>query len=282
MKTLLYLLLVALLFPLARFCERETAGFSVMKIAAAQPEKDEARTPPENLFDQKFVFLDRGGQSFAFVSEDGKTVIKFLKRRFSPNFLLQPYLPAFLRQAAQKKQQYVQKKWERDKASYKLAFASLKAESGLIFVHLHTSNNLQKKVTIIDRLGIAHLIDLDTTAFVVQKRATPLLEDLQKEIRTKNIDSAKQTLQKVVNLVCLRCDRGIADEDPRLYKNLGLLEGKPIFIDVGRFKRDETLRKPTALYTDLLRSTAKLKAWLMQEDPALAFYLQELIQDVLD
>lgn len=247
----------------------------MMKIAGAHDGADQAPIRNE-LFAQKFTFLGRGGQSFAFVSEDGKTVLKFLKRRFSPSV----FLPNCLLPAVQKKEQYIQKKWERDARSYALAFDVLKEESGLIAVHLHKTK--AQKATIVDKLGIAHEIDLGNLAFIVQKRATPLLQDLAEKICAKKIDAAKETLKSVVELVRLRCSRGIADEDPRLQKNLGLLDGRPVFIDVGRFKEEDSLKERAACTAHLERATARLHAWLAQESPTLASYLQELIQDVLD
>lgn len=276
MKTVFfYLILALLLFPLARFCEKETAGFSVLKIAQARTAENESALP-DNLFAQKFTYLGRGGQSFAFVSDDGKTVLKFLKRRFSPSFLL----PNFASCLAQKKEQYVQKKWERDARSYALAFEQLKEESGLIALHLHKTKS--QKITIVDKLGIAHKIDLGNLAYIVQKHATPLLQDLSEKIERHQIDAAKETLKSVVELVCLRCKRGIADEDPRLQKNLGLIDGHPIFIDIGRFKNEETLKKSATCQAHLTHVTSRLHAWLVQQDPALASYLQEQIRNVLD
>ncbi|MFI5335126.1 MAG: hypothetical protein ACHQT8_08260 [Chlamydiales bacterium] len=270
----LYLVLGLFLLPLARFCERETAGFSMMKLAFSQPGENEKSPLSPDVFDQKFYFLGSGGQSFVFASDDGKYVIKMIKRRFSPTFLKEIPLPAFLRAALEKKERYVQKKWERDRASYVLAMNALKEESGLLLVHLHTTDHFQKQVILIDKLGIEHKIDLDKRAFILQKRAIPLLDDLKSKILTRNSESAKQTLREVVHLLKLRCRRGVADEDLHLLKNLGLLNGKIIFIDVGRLKRDESLKKSKKMHEHLLYSTSKLRAWLAREEPALALELQ--------
>lgn len=264
---LIYAIAALLLVFTIRFCEKETAGFSVMKIASAPVGTANPSPFPKELFNQKFHFLGQGGQSFVFAGADGVHVLKLIKRRFSPDFL-----PAFL---AKKKQEYVKKKWERDARSYKLAYDELRDETGLLFLHLYKTDSLQKKAQIVDKLGITHEIDLDKVAFILQRRATPLLDDLHQKIQTHQLDAAKERLKQVVNLVKWRCARGIIDEDPRLQKNLGLLGDRVLFIDIGRFKKEEG----AVCRTHLQKYTARLHKWLMHESPELGTYLQEMIDE---
>jgi hypothetical protein len=278
--TAIYLLVAAALFPLQRFCEKQTAGFSMARISFSLPAQSMAYTPPDGeILKQKFRFLGSGGQCFAFVSEDGEYVIKLLSRGVVPTFLLDLPMPVFFKEAVMKRASRVQKKWQRDLQSYQLAFTELKDESGLVNLHVQETNCIGKRLNISDPLGIAHAIDLDKTAFILQKKAEPLLCYLYEQVKAGRIDDAKHALEQTISLLSARCQKGIFDEDPRLHKNLGFVNGAPIFIDVGRFKKDEMRKSPKVYQQDLLSMTPRLRAWLAQEDPRLAQHLDTLVKN---
>ncbi|MBI2743400.1 MAG: hypothetical protein HYX48_05730 [Chlamydiales bacterium] len=278
-KTLIvYLLFFASLLPLYRFCMRETAGFSISKISFALPENVDGPSEfDREILNQPFHFLGSGGQCFAFVSKDEKYVIKLLSRGVAPTFLLDLPLPAFVKRAVAKRADYVESKWQRDQCSYQLALSELKEESGLLAVHLSHTSDLNKRLSIRDKLGIAHEIDLDSTAFILQKWAEPLFTYLEHEIRAGHIEEAKLALKQTVDLLVRRCQKGIFDEDPRLHKNLGIAMNSPLFIDVGRFKRDDRRKNPEVYAQDLKLITDRLNKWLLKEEPQLANYLEELL-----
>ena len=277
MKAIFYILFFCALYPLYRFCERETAGFSAMKIAPACADMSGEEMLPQAVRGQRFSFLGHGGQSYAFVSEDGKYVLKLFRRRLTPECLLSWPLPAFMRKAFQKRVDYAAKKWQRDLQSYELAYEELKNETGLLYIHLGITSHLNEPIVIVDKLGIAHTIDLDRTAFAIQKKAESILPYLEHQIQAERLDEAKTALMRTVGLVRARCKMGIFDEDPRLHKNLGFIEGQPVFIDLGRFKRDERMKKREVQQGDLLVCTARLRSWLAEHEPSLAQTLDELV-----
>lgn len=278
-SSLLYLLFGLTLFPLYKFCERETEGFSVSRITLQLPaQTSSSKSCDLTVFDQPFHFLGSGGQCFAFASEDGKYVLKLLSPGRTPQLATHLPLPSFIQRAVQKRIAYAEKKWQRDLSSYKLAFDELKEESGLIYLHVTETDTLSKKVKIFDKLNISHEIDLDSSAFILQKKAEPLLSYLKKRIQNNEQTAAKVALEQAVNLLISRCKKGVFDEDPRLHKNLGFSNEGPLFIDVGRFKRDESRKDPAVYSQDLVQMTTKLKVWLAQEDPSLASHLEELVR----
>ncbi len=265
---LVYLILGATIIPLRHFCTKKTAGFSIARITFALPKGHEPCNFDKKILNQKFYFLGHGGQCFAFVSQDGKYVLKLMSRGITPAFLLDWHLPSFLKKAAAKRVARVEKGWQRDLNSYLLAFNELKQETGLIHLHLTETNTIGTKLTIVDKLGIAHAIDLDKTAFILQAKAEMLLPYLQRQINNDQMDAAKATLEKTVSLLRKRCQLGIFDEDPRLHKNLGFVGDEPIFVDVGRFKRDSARKQPDVYERDLIAITARLRSWLANEDPS--------------
>ena len=261
MKILLCLLI--LVFPLYRFCEKETQGFSLLRIGRAESAQSATHLPEgvqNAIFDQPFHYLGRGGQAFVFASADGKYVIKFLRRHFT---------------LSKSREERLKKKWERDAKSYQLAFEELQKESGLLYVHLYKSDSLQKKLKIVSPIHISHEVDLDTSVFLLQKRAEPALVYLERLIQSGQHALAQEALNALVDAIKDRCQKGIIDEDPRLHKNSGFLEGKPLFLDVGRLRRLPAIETRA----ELVRCTARLTLWLQEKDPRLAAYLQKRVAD---
>lgn len=282
-RVCLWLLVAGAVFLLYRFCEKETAGFSVGKIAPAAKEKEGEFLPDGvgEILEQKFHYFARGGQAFVFLSQDGRYVLKFLRKRFCPEFLLNFLLPKFVKMAVEKKRAYVQKKWVRDAKSYELARDELSDETALLWLHLNKSS-LGRTIEISDKLNIAHKLNLDQHAFLLQKRAEPILTHLEWQIGQKKIDEAKKTLDQIIALVLLRLDKQIVDEDLHLDKNMGVLEEKPVFIDIGRLKKEDRAKKPQEARAYLTSLFSRLKKWLDAEDPDLANYLTKTIQDLPD
>ncbi len=264
---LLYLLFFALLFPLYHFCEWATGGFSIYKITLSLPPGPDKT--PSGVLAQKFHFFAQGGQCFAFVSDDNKYVLKLLYAPFAPDFLLKLPLPDFVRQKILKRAEFRAKKWRRDSQSYVLAHEELFEDSGLLAVHLGTSKNPALKTTIIDKLGIQHSLDLNKHAFILQKKAELLFPYIKKH----NFEEAKLLLKELVDLLKSRMHKGIHDHDACLHKNIGVVQGKPIFLDIGRFKR--TAGRNTQ--KDLHAITRRLHAFLQEQEPKLAEYLDTLV-----
>jgi len=111
-------------------------------------------------------------------------------------------------------------KLKRTALGYALAFDRLQDGTGLIYLHLQTTQS-SIPVTLVDRLHIEHRIDLSTTFFILQKRADPVTPPLPRL-------ALEALLQK-------RAAAHLDDHDPRLQSNIGRVEGELIFIDAGRF-----------------------------------------------
>lgn len=210
MSRALCLLGAALSFwGVARFCRSATDGFTFLKVAEAVEAKDPAWAHPE-IAGQTFTYLGRGKQCFVFASEDGKTVLK-LMRKADRN--------------------------KHERASYQLAFNELRAETGLIAVHLEKTAPIP--ATLVDKLHIAHKVNLGDLGFLVQKRATLVFPTLTALKRQGDIAGARLAVKRLRQLLENRRAKGIWDRDSNVSKNFGFVEGEPIQIDVGRFSKLE-------------------------------------------
>ncbi len=226
------------------------------------------------LLQGKFTYFGRGLQSFAFLSEDGAYVLKIFnnkmqkKRAFFKTF-------GFLNKA-----QETENKLKLTFESYKIAYEELKQETGILYTHLKPTSTLQRTVTLIDKLGIAHPLDLDTTGFVLQKRATlayPYLKDL---IEKGALLEAKSAITALTHLFIQKSLKGIKDNDPLIRTNLGFINHKPIHIDIGPFSKDPEVQDPKFYLPEIRRITASLKNFLENNCPELILHLENELKNV--
>ncbi|MBS0606257.1 MAG: hypothetical protein KF898_07975 [Parachlamydiales bacterium] len=279
-------IIIAIIEFVPDFCFKQTDGFSVSRLQSAfpsDPQWDTASMPAsdqtefEKAISQKYLYLGFGGQCFAFESEDGQYVIKFFKHRLrKPQaWLFSLPLPEPLRSKCRKIHQRMLSKHYRDFSSYKLAYDSLKEESGLIAVHLNKTSDIHKSLSITDKLQISHQIDLDQTEFILQKKAKLVYPTIAQMMETGNFESARKSLHSILNLIVSRCQKGIFDEDPRIHCNVGLIGTEAIFIDVGRFKPDAKRADPQVYMHDLSLITERFKGWITKNYPALLPIFEE-------
>lgn len=285
------LVLAGVIFYLtANFCESKTDGFSMAFIHSdlaynpaweTRPISQGTRAELENVFSQKFRYLDCGGQSFVFVSENNQYVIKFFKhRQFRKpySFFLRLPLPGVLELSRLRKLDRALFKLNRDFTSYKLAYEELQEETGLIYIHLNKEAELKQTLNIVDKIGIEHEIDLDKIEFVLQKRADQLYPHIDALMARGDLIGAKRTLHSILEVIVGRCKKGIFDEDPRIHNNLGLIGQRVIFIDVGRFVRDPERCLPSVYMNDLRTIINKrFRPWLEKCHPQLITDLDDEI-----
>ena len=206
-------------------------GFSPSHIESDFPYRAEwVVDVPDNLeevFSQPFSYLAAGSQSYAFVSEDGKYVVKFFRMKHFALCFKDLFRPA----RAAKKRKNVSEVF----GAYKLAYEEMREGAGLIYLHLNRTDFLNRTLQIVDKAGTIFLIDLDTTLFIVQHKAEPLsayLERLSPEER-------EQAIASLMRLIERRSRLRIGDNDLGVSQNFGFVEGIPIQIDVGRlYKAD--------------------------------------------
>jgi len=277
-----------LCYALACFCAKQTDRFSISRIHSALSYNAAWEVPPleekkqEELLsalDQKFHYLGCGGQCFAFASEDGNYVIKFFKHKIrKPLTLLNhPSLPEWVKKTQKKKMDKALYKLERDFNSYKLAYEELSEETGVFYIHLNKTKELNRSIFITDKIGIEHKIALDDIEFIVQKKGELAYTYFSSLMEKGDTTGAKNALEAMLQLIVSRCKKGIFDEDARIHRNFGFVQGKPIFIDAGRFRHDLTRKDPAIYKADLIAITGRLYDWLEETYPTLIPYLDEAI-----
>lgn len=274
---------VGAIFGTYRFCHKQTAGFTCEKIRSdlSYDSRWEVATPPEELgsiraaLKQPFTYLGKGAQSYVFASEDGHYVLKFFRVAHISTPLWMRHLPFNKEKVAVR-----EAKRAKDFESYKLAYEHLKEETGLLYIHLNKTTSLLPRTTLVDKIGIAHTIELDEMEFLLQKRARPFYPFLEEKMGNNDKEAVKVGLKSLLQVLHTRRACGLADKDPDLETNFGFLQEKPIQFDIGRFQRGGLEKRGENLRNEVIRITDDLKHWLEARDPSLASYLWEEIQNI--
>lgn len=264
----------------AFFCKKQTDGFRIDKICSSLPFHPEWEVEAlgaedigevKKILDQPFRYLGKGAQSFVFASQDGRYVIKFFRYDHMGEAPILKKLPF---ERTRQRVAKLEAKLEQDFTSYKIAYDHLKEETGLVYLHLNKTETLQQKIELIDKLGISHFLSLDELEFVVQKRAELLYPALQGMMDKGQEEEAKELLSRLMALLVTRCQKGIFDKDPDLFTNFGVIHGRPIQIDPGRFKKDPSESDPQKYKDEIIRITDKLYMSLQKEYKTLGEELQ--------
>ncbi len=269
----------------ALFCKSQTAGFSVARVQTPLPYDPRWECAPpspalqqevQQILTQPFRYLGRGGQCFAFISSDGRYVIKFFKHRlyFPYNLLFHIPLPLWLNPFRNERFNKILSKIDRDVTSYKIAYEKIPGETGLLYLHLYPHEGFNPQVTITDMLGIHHTLQLGQTAFILQRRAIPLTTYFK---QCPSRQARERAMRSVLKTLATCAKKGILDDDPGIHRNMGFILDRPIFIDVGRLKTDSSYADPAIYHQELHRTFIRFRSFLKSKYPELTPPLNETI-----
>ncbi len=279
---------------LQQLVELSTRGFCLERIREEHWQEPLSASVPAHIQEvvkQPFFMIGSGSECFAFASQDGETVIKFFKL----DHVRPVYLHRGLLHEDYSAYSAIDSSWKwrhrlsgirefrlkRNWKSIQLAFADLKDETALLYLHLHPSTEFTQPLTLHDRCGIAHTLDLNTTPFILQKRATPLLTHFERLLSLGNIPDAQQSIDSLLTLLMTRCQKGIADRDI-VSRNFGYIGTQAVEIDTGSFSPLPLMKEKWLYSQELCYATLELKGWLKQRAPELAHYLESQVNQVLE
>ena len=252
-----------------------SSGFSFSKILCELPVGKEIDQPLPDL-SEPYIYLSHGRQSFVFESADGKSVIKFFNQNyFQPHWYHR--LPASeIWKKNQKEKIAFRQMFYRE--SYLLAMQEFPKETGLIYVHLQASSTPLPSITLIDPSGRSRQLDLNRTAFVIQKKAKPYLAHLEEAWEKKGLEGIKREIDAWIDFCSRRIAKKISDYDHDIWQNVGALDGEILFIDPGKFYRNDQIFEEHQYALEWWKATHRLHHWLAIHHPDAALYLAEQTQ----
>lgn len=271
--------LFLLLFTAAKlFCDRQTDKFRLAEVLSTPIYKEEWNADPnknqqELLYScaqQPFTYFGSGVQSYSFLSADGKSVLKLFKHHKGRLF-----------NTAKENKRPI-KKLSQALSSASIAFQRFQQECGLLYLHLNPTSHLQIQATLIDRLGIAHAIDLDTTQFALQKRGELAQVRLERLLTQGDLSGAKRSIDALLTLLMAQHQLNIIDLDPVIHRNFAFVEEEAIEIDIGSFQQAAAPLAPHALKERLYDNSLEFQEWLQGHSPELADYFDQQILAYLE
>lgn len=273
---------------LSQFCEYQTHGFRYHQICSditSHPrwEVPSSFSPPQeklnSLLSQTFHYYAKGDQSYVFLGEDQKTILKFFKHdHLSIVKLLKNLFPyAIIKHYAS----WIWKHKDRNLIpvfdSAKIALEQLKAETGLIYLHLNKTENFLPTIKIKDPLGIVHTVLLDRTEFILQEKASLLFPEIKKQLIKGNTAETKDLIRKLFQSIALRCDKGIRNVDHSSHRNMGLIDDSIVEFDIGSYVYDLSVIEETGKKIELLGHTKRIKRWIKKYSPDLLTFYESQI-----
>ncbi|NGX38699.1 MAG: hypothetical protein KR126chlam1_00009 [Chlamydiae bacterium] len=221
------------------------------------------------ILSQSFHYLGNGKQMIALESADEKYVLKL----FNP---MRPLKKGWPRQIKYWKRyssaKWISREWSQKKnrlkklfTRHKLAFETLRSETGLLYVHLAPHSRINHFVRATDQKGKMQMLSLANTPFVLQEKATLVPQYLRKLIQENRLEEAKTAVLRLQNLFEKRIAVGITDRIQTMENNYGFVDGKPIQIDVGRIRFDPLLNRQAA--QEMNRILTPLQDWLHNNFP---------------
>lgn len=289
---LLLCLSIAAMYGLGRLYYRVTDGFMESNIIYDVPQdlrrtglslSPEKKQEVERILSQEFRYLAKGCQSYVFISEDGKYVIKFFKyQRFRPqawldHFAFIPIIDRYRLGKIEKKK----RKLDNAFISWMMAYEELQPETGVIYVHLDKTQHFDKNLVIFDKIGLKHELDLNSIEFMIQKKARMLCPELIKFKENNDFASAQALIDDLFDLLLSEYQRGYADNDHALMQNTGVFDSKPIHIDVGQFVKNPLASDPKIYHQELFNKMWKFRLWLKKQYPELADYSELKLREII-
>lgn len=225
-----------------------------LTIPVASSEQIEKINP---LLQQKFSYLGKGVQAYALVSEDQRYVIKIGKQKLYRFNILDKALfqLPYTENLKKAKTLKLSKRLQRFLSGYLIGYQELPEESRLLYLHLLPTDNVHPKILIADKLGFTYEVDLNKVEFIVQEKAETTEAKIRSFVEKKDYVGAKKTLQTLVDLFVACTKKGIIDTDTGLqgiFANTGFINDEAMFIDTGRFVKDENIKNDPAFYQEYM------------------------------
>jgi hypothetical protein len=266
------------LFGLSRIYFRLTDDFRLANITYEMPYKSSwevpAMTPEEKhhfdeILNQKFSYIGKGAQSYAFGSEDGKYVIKFFKFKHLKPSLFVDLMPSIGPLKEYKNKQINRKTRLLNSVfdGYRLAYAVHKDETGLIYIHLN-KEACNKSVTLVDKIGLERTVNLDDYPFILQEKVRTTRAVMTELMGQKELPKVKERIGQIFDLYLAEYNKGIYDRDHGVMHNIGFAGDKPIHLDVGKLTKEDSMKSKANAKQDFLFVVRRLNDWFKDNYPA--------------
>jgi hypothetical protein len=230
----------------------------------------------KKILQQPFSFLGYGHQTYVFVSQDQKYVLKFFMKDYLQRtwyYNIFPPIPPF--------KQYIihtgdskEYRMHRLLNGYATAYHSNRENSGLLYLHYILEPPLNCVVNLVNKLGLKEALNVSNFIFAIQERVATTREELTRLLREKNLLRAQERIQQIFDLYLSEYQLALLDHDHNLIDNTGFLGEKAIRHDLGKLVKDDNI-----LYSKAYSEDLKKIAW-ERIDPWIASHFPEYREEI--
>lgn len=219
----------------------------------------------DQILDQPFYFIGSGVQCYAFISQDQKVILKFFKHHhLGPSTRwLQKFPVPFKAKIIANREKRMRQLFK----SSQIAYDSLREETGLFYLHISPTKGRHHSISIFDKIGVRHQVNLDETPFVLQKRARLFPETLNALFSKQDLCGAKEALRSLMKLTSTYVDKGVKSKDCKIDKNFGFIDKQALQIDIGSFVRRSNVKKLELKKIELEKMAKRLTRWIEKYFP---------------
>lgn len=283
--------IILAVFGLSRVYFRTTDDFRIANIVYQVPHHPEWEvdlTPQKHMeikaiLQQKFHYLGKGAQSYAFASDDQRYVLKFFKfKHLKPSLLINLIPPIGpLKDFVETQKKRKMRKLESVFEGYRLGYAVHREDSGLIFVHLNKTHNLGINALVKDKIKLKREIALDDVVFILQDKAQTTRSVIIELLEQGKVEQVSQKIEKIFNLYLSEYAKGIYDRDHGVMHNTGFVGEMPIHLDIGKLTLDERMKSIEYYKPDLVIVAKKFITWTKATYPHALPQVQKAIESKL-
>jgi hypothetical protein len=279
MKKILAVLTMPMIIGLAYFCRGQTKNFRLQEILSDVPNNaawEVAPLPEKNQEEvqkklrQTFRYLGSGKQSHAFIGSDRKTVLKFFRHNDLSMLRLMKHFPS----------NWVWNTMQKVDprpvfGSCILAYRELREPSGIFYVHINKTRGDLGRVTVLDNIGVAHDVDLDSTEFVLQDYCELIGARIGSQMKAGDLEGAQASVKAIFDAIEVWSRQGIHIENPAIRRNIGFSGDKVVMLDSGSLVKDERLKTPDQVQREVKKATHGLGRWIRKRHPSLYPYFEQ-------
>jgi len=265
------LLIISIL--IASFGCSRPKGFNYKKIVSHHGPAIEWEVEPQishgeitAILSQPYRYLGSGNHTYAFVSEDGRYVIKFFKQKHMRTRSWVDFLPIPAKRILYPTGKIDRRTQERNDSysSYKIAYQMLYDETALVYLHLNKTRHLNLSLELFDQHGDVLTVDLDEMEFLVQRKAELAFDYLKTLYKEGRAEEAESAILSLLDVVAKRNLKGIYDRDLQFFKNFGFIKNQAVEVDIGEFRLDTP---PDDTYQELKTLSYQIRDFLKVHAP---------------
>jgi len=279
--------ILSFLVILSFVLELRTDGFITSNIYFKLPEQTQDPivddfTEIDKALSQPYRYLAKGTQFYVFESQDGKYVIKFLRENHTPKLWVHLLkFPTFLDLYRKREVLYRKEKCQKTINGCHVAFEKMKNRVGIL--GLFFTHNINKCLTIFDKIGHKFKVDLSKAHFVIQKKAEMMLDQaLTFAYQEKDQEKVVEIIDSFLEHISYRCKKNICNSDPNVFRNFGIINDRAVEIDFGNFFENDTPLRPPLFYHEMTRYTKAFQKWINKNMPSFQSYVEKRVEKELD